>query len=88
MTMHVPKVDWSTFVGEKPTVHCQCGAVYKTLAKGVVLGTLADGRNRRFTIITQDPCPKCGKTIDHAMRVEHDPERQTIVVGNKLAGQD
>jgi hypothetical protein len=67
----VPPIDWSVFHGPKPIVECQCGTVYRSHVKGVVLGTMHD-THRKFTVVSQEPCPACHRTLEHVRSARYE----------------
>jgi hypothetical protein len=55
----LPTVDWSVFdKWSRSEIECRCGAYYPSHNKTVFY----DGR---MTILTRNPCPACGSSIDH-----------------------
>lgn len=71
-TNNAEKVDWSKFDQyPEDTITCQCGAVYRSHAKGKI-------EVDAFVLYTRKPCPGCGKTSDHVRRVSSDPELVTL----------
>lgn len=57
-------IDWSEFTGAEDTCRCRCGKIFRSHAKFVMA---AKG------MITEKPCPHCGKNND-CRRVTSDPE--------------
>lgn len=67
-------IDWQPFDKyPEDTITCQCGAVYKSHAKGKIV----DGQ---FCIYTRKPCPACEKTYGHVRRASSEPELVTIAL--------
>jgi hypothetical protein len=70
-TPGLPEIDWSAF---GPTVQttcfCRCGILFRSHAKAAKVGD-------RFLLVTQRPCPNCGRR-DNCSRAGTDPEEFTI----------
>ena len=63
-------IDWTQLAKYPPqTIECVCGAVYRSHAK--FIGAIR-------LIVTQLPCPNCGKTSGHVRAARTDPENWSI----------
>lgn len=63
VTDDAPDVDWRPFDGaDKPTVRCECGAVYHSHVKGVLM-------HKIVATVSREPCPACSRRVANARSV-------------------
>ena len=63
------KIDWESLGEVSQTCLCRCGGKYRSRAKYVA---------SKETLVSELPCPDCGKTEGHLWKIESDPEEWTI----------
>lgn len=68
----IDKIDWASFGEVSATCYCRCDAVYRSHTKTVVHGS---GPLKDLAVVSQTPCPACGKNVNNCNRITNDPEK-------------